>query len=278
MCQKSMPDGRTYEQVKNHYLIEKSIADKLKRSSLEERKILYTQMYAELFSKVPDHPRLVRRASASLSEDAIHSKSLLVNRHIDKSTVFVEFAPGDCLFAEEMATRTKYVYGVDISDQRLCKSNNIQNFSLVVYDGYNLEKIEPKTVDVVFSDQLIEHFHPEDTALHFQLVYKILKQGGIYIFRTPHALSGPHDVSKYFSDTAEGFHLKEWTYGEIKKMVFDVGFTEFKTYLLVKSRVIRIPYSFFVFCEVLIGKFISKSIGKKVVKYLFLSLCAIAKK
>jgi len=273
-----MPDGRTCEQVENHYRVEKSIADKLKRSSLEERKVIYSQMYTDLFSKVPDHPRLIRRASALLSEESIRSKALLVDGHISKSTVFVEFAPGDCLFAEEMAKRTKYVYGVDISDQRLDKNDKAKNFSLVVYDGYALETIQSATVDVVFSDQLIEHFHPEDTALHFKLVHKILKKGGMYIFRTPHALSGPHDVSKYFSDTAEGFHLKEWTYLEIKKMVVDIGFTKFKTYLIVKGHIFRIPYLWFAFCEIMLNKYFSKKGREKIVNFLFLSLCAIAKK
>ena len=78
-----------------------------------------------------------------------------------------------------------------------------------------LVTIDEESLDIVFSDQLIEHFHPEETELHFRLVNRILKKGGKYIFRTPHALTGPHDISKYFCDEPEGFHLKEWTFSEL---------------------------------------------------------------
>ena len=80
----------------------------------------------------------------------------------------------------------------------------------MVYDGYTLP-LDDACHDVVFSDQLIEHLHPEDTELHFGLVHRLLAPGGTYLFRTPHALCGPHDVSRWFSDTPQGFHLKEWT-------------------------------------------------------------------
>jgi hypothetical protein len=57
----SLAPDRSYEQVLNHYLVEKAIADKLKEANREERKLIYETMYDELFEKVPDHPRLKRR-------------------------------------------------------------------------------------------------------------------------------------------------------------------------------------------------------------------------
>ena len=43
-----------------------------------------------------------------------------------------------------------------------------------------------------------------DTELHFEIVHKILKPGGMYALRTPHRQSGPHDVSRWFADEPEG--------------------------------------------------------------------------
>ena len=97
-----------------------------------------------------------------------------------------------------------------------------RNFELIVYDGYELP-IPDNTIDVVFSDQLIEHFHPDDTLFHFRLVRRILKPGGVYVFRTPHGFSGPHDISQYFCHSAKGFHLKEWTYVELSRLLHQVG-------------------------------------------------------
>jgi hypothetical protein len=43
-----------------------------------------------------------------------------------------------------------------------------------------------------------------------------LKDGGRYIFTTPHVCVGPSDVSKVFdSDQPMGMHLKEYTYKEL---------------------------------------------------------------
>ena len=56
---KKLPEGRTLKQIQNHYIVEKALAQKLKQSTRGERTKLYSIMYDELFSKVPDHPRLV---------------------------------------------------------------------------------------------------------------------------------------------------------------------------------------------------------------------------
>ena len=55
---KPLPSNRSYDQVLNHYLIEKALATKLKAADRESRKKIYSSMYNELFSKVPDHPIL----------------------------------------------------------------------------------------------------------------------------------------------------------------------------------------------------------------------------
>jgi SAM-dependent methyltransferase len=81
----------------------------------------------------------------------------------------------------------------------------------------NLGRFEPANhYDVVISDQVVEHLQPEDLVPHFRGARGILKEGGRYIFSTPHACIGPSDVSKVFdADQPMGMHLKEYTYKEI---------------------------------------------------------------
>lgn len=55
-----LPPHRTRKQVENHYLVEKAIAERLKAASREERRLIYSTTYDELFARVPDHPRLTR--------------------------------------------------------------------------------------------------------------------------------------------------------------------------------------------------------------------------
>jgi len=242
---KRLPRDRTFEQTRNHYEVEKAIATRLKKATREERKIIYQTMYDELFKQVPDHPRLKCRENPKLTALVNRNKLKLVEKFINKSTVFVEFAPGDCRFAMSLCDRVRSVYGVDISDQRGQFDNVPDNFKLIIYDGYDLQMQENST-DVVFSDQLIEHLHPEDTELHFQLVRKILRPQGVYVFRTPHRFSGPHDVSRYFSDEAEGFHLKEWTYSEIVKILKRLKYSSWSGYKYTKRNLIKKPFAYLI--------------------------------
>jgi len=270
-----LPPNRSLEQVKNHYLVEKSLAEKLKSSNREERKLIYATMYEELFSKVPDHPRLTRRESKKLSEFAVKRKLTLLSKFLDKSHAFAEFAPGDCKLANEVAKKVKYAYGIDISDQRNPNDKNAENFRLIVYDGYILNEIKDKSLDIVYSNNLIEHFHPEDMKLHFQLVYRLLKKGGKYVFRTPHALTGPHDISQYFSDEPECFHLKEWSYNELWEILKDLEYSKFCTHWYAKGLDLRMPYTCFAISEHILEVFPKRYI-RTLTKYLIPSVYGVA--
>lgn len=95
-------------------------------------------------------------------------------------------------------------------------------------DGVHLDIFEPPDFyEVVISDQVIEHFHPDDLIPHFKSVKNILTPGGRYIFNTPHRYTGPHDVSQVFDcDEPQGMHLKEYTFGELMKMAREAGFVD----------------------------------------------------
>lgn len=263
---KKLPSGRTFEQIRNHYEVEKAIATRLKRAIREERKIIYQTMYDELFKQVPDHSRLKRRENPKMTAIVNQNKLKLIEKFIDKSTIFVEFAPGDCRFAISICNRVRFVYGVDISDQRGQLDNVPDNFELIIYDGYDLQMQENST-DVVFSDQLIEHLHPEDTEFHFRLVRKVLKPQGVYVFRTPHRFSGPHDVSRYFSDEAEGFHLKEWTYSEIAKILKRLEYSSWSGYKYTKRNLTRKPFAYFIIIEYILNM-LPKRLRKITSRYL----------
>jgi hypothetical protein len=248
------PAGRGVSQLAHHYRIERTIADRLHSASREERTAIYLTMYDELFREVPDHPRLTRRQDENESRRANSGKRALVTRYIDSSVVFAEFAPGDCRFVMDIAASVHHAYGIDISDQHAAMKPSPENFTLVIYDGVDLKDIADASVDLVFSDQLIEHLLPEDTVRHFTLVRRLLRVGGRYVFRTPHAFTGPHDISGYFSDEPEGFHLKEWTYSELRTLCAEAGFTSTLTHLPLKGRSIRVPFWCLFLLELLLGR------------------------
>jgi len=249
-----IPKGRSIDSIIKHYEIEKSIATQLKTGDIEQRKILYRDMYDILFGEIGDHPRLLTRSCPQRTKIANKTKNSFLKKHIDNKKTVLEFAPGDCRFSTYLCNYVKYVYAVDISDQRENKLEQPENFRLIIYDGYSLGLAE-NSIDVIFSDHLIEHLHPEDTHLHFELSWRILVPGGKYLFRTPHLFTGPHDVSKYFSEIPEGFHLKEWTNTELEILLRDIGFRQVIFYWALRNIRIRLPMMYFRLAEKILKNF-----------------------
>jgi SAM-dependent methyltransferase len=229
---------RTPEQLRHHFEVERELAGRLRRSTREERTRLFRTMYGELFARVPDHPRLARREDAEATRRAVESQMSLLRGQLAGVNTFLEIAPGDCRLAFEVARHVQRVIGVDISDQSGGAADRPENFELVVYDGYTLD-IPEETVDLAFSYQFLEHLHPDDVPLHFAMIRRVLRPGGTYVFSTPHRFSGPHDISAHFSDQPEGFHLQEWTYGELGRVIEHAGFSAWFTYRCGRPRCTR---------------------------------------
>ena len=97
------------------------------------------------------------------------------------------------------------------------------------------------SVDLVFSNQLIEHLHPDDVPLHLANVIKSLVKGGRYYCITPSRLTGPHDISMYFDDVATGLHLKEYTYSDLSALMRSAGFTKVSAVVNFKNHIIMQP-------------------------------------
>lgn len=267
-----IPQDRTYDSVRHHYEVESAIARRLMAADREGRKRIYSTMYDELFAQVPDHPRLTRRDDPAKTAHMNRRKMKLIAPFVPADGNALEFGAGDCRFAFELASRARKVFAVDIADQIGPAAQRPENFELVVYNGYDLDLPEG-SIDTAFSDQLIEHLHPEDSEHHFRIVHGVLKPGGVYIFRTPHRLTGPHDVSRYFCNHAEGFHLKEWTYGELAALLSQIGFRRIEAYWFGRGQLVRVPLAAFRTAESLLQHI---SLGRKSVMNYLLPGIAIA--
>ncbi len=226
--------------MERHFRVERALAKQLKNADRAERARLYGVLYDELFARVPDHPRLARRADVVRTAEMNRIKRRMVEPFLTPSSTVAEFGCGDGLFAYSLCPDVACVYGIDICDQRDPRAPQPANFEMIVYDGYD-PPLADGSVDVAFSDQLIEHLHPEDVRLHFETIRRLLRPGGVYVLRTPHALCGPHDVSRYFCDQPEGFHLKEWTYGELMRLLMHLGYGRMRGYRFVKGRPLEVP-------------------------------------
>lgn len=265
------------EARRRHYEVEKELAARLMATPREQRPHIYRTMYQELFERVPEHARLSEAMSPEQMKINLAREIRLVEKYLTPETDLIEFAPGTCRFSYHVAQRVRSVTAVDISDQRRADIAAPYNFRHVVYDGYHLD-MEDACADVIFSNQFIEHIHPEDTLLHFQLAHRLLRDGGHYVFCTPHLFMGPWDVSRDFSDTAEGFHLKEWTYRELRDVILKAGFRKATLMIWVKGKPVPIPLQgLYLLLEDIVGK-LGKPLRRKFSHYLFAQILFTAAK
>ena len=221
-------ENRTAAQIREHYEIEKQIAERLRSSTAEERKNLYTEAYDELFRRVPHHPLLNDYSPAEKARQ-IAKEVAALKPLVNENTIYLEIGPGDCALAVEIARLVRHVYAIDVSSEVTKNLAAPENFELILSDGSSVP-LAPESVDVAFSNQLMEHLHPDDSLRQLKNVFRALKKGGTYFCITPNRLSGPHDVSRAFDATAAGLHLKEYTVTELDALFREVGFSKTKVY------------------------------------------------
>lgn len=241
-------EKRTPEQLRDHYEIEKELANKLRNASKEERRSLYMSVYDEMYRRVPLNPVLTKKITPEAKLYSVNSQMRFLKPFLNKDTVFLEVGAGECSLSLEVVKYVKQVYAVDVSSEVLKNLNIPNNFSLLVSDGCSIP-VPVNSVNVAYSNQLMEHLHPDDAYEQLQNICKALASGGIYICITPNALNGPHDISKYFGEVAEGFHLKEYTITELQKLFKQAGFSKVKSYIGGKGIFVSMPLSFSIFCE-----------------------------
>lgn len=226
-------EKRSIAQLKEHYDIEKELAERLLNAPKEERPELYTSLYDELFQRVKHHPMLTEKADPASQTKRNARQLKLLKKFINTDSRFLEIGPGDGSFSLEVAKHVKTVAAIDVSNNITSKINSPENFSLSISDGSSVP-LPDNSVDVAFSNNLFEHLHPDDAIDHLHHINRVLVKGGTYICMTLNRLNGPHDISKCFGNVAKGFHLKEYTNFELEKLFKAAGFS--KTRILVGAR------------------------------------------
>jgi SAM-dependent methyltransferase len=233
-------DTRKAERLRAHYRVERRLADRLRRApDAEARRRIFATMYDDLFREVPDHPRL-RAHDATLEERArdIGWDLAQLRPYLEPGCTFLEIGAGDCALSARVAEGAAKVYAVDISDQHARALP--ANAELVISDGTSIP-VPTGSVDVAFSDQLMEHLHPDDAREQLRNIHRALKPGGVYFCITPNRLYGPSDISAYFDHEARGFHLREYTLREIRQILAVAGFPVIRTYVGARGWFVRFP-------------------------------------
>lgn len=146
--QKLRNDARTPERLIAHYELERQLADRLRKSSREERAHLYTDLYSELFAKLPDHPQNTRKAEPKGAR--ITNKVRFLRPFLKPDSVFLEIGCGDAALAMAVSANASEVIGLDVTDTLIDLTSAPRNFRFLKTGGVDIDLPE-ESVDVAYS-------------------------------------------------------------------------------------------------------------------------------
>lgn len=113
--------------------------------------------------------------------------------------IVLEIGPGPhSPTTKHLRSKVAYIDGLDI-DKRALNNPDLKN--VTTYDGREFP-IQNDSYDLVFADYVMEHV--EDPELMLKEIYRILRPGGHFVFRTPNIY---HYVSIISRFTPHSFHL-----------------------------------------------------------------------
>jgi SAM-dependent methyltransferase len=195
---------------------------------------VFSECYTELYTKLP---------WLNAPEIAAHDYSPWSRLINQKSRIF-EIGSGKAPLLKYLTSLGHECVATEITQERGAKhAADTAGLTWHLTDGVNLAEFEAESsYDVVISTQVIEHLHPDDMLAHFSNPLRILKVGGRYIFDTPHAGTGPHDLSLVFClDRPVCMHLKEYNFLELRKLLTRAGFSSVSA-VLYRPRLRVGPY------------------------------------
>jgi SAM-dependent methyltransferase len=229
----------TAELLRHHYDVETELAARLRNSDKAERLQLYRTVYDELYRRVPHHPMLSRKVDAAVTAARVAAEIGFLDNLLVPGQAVLEIGCGDCALSFSIASRVQKVFGLEVSEVIAASVKAPTNFELVISDGTSVP-LPAGSVDLAYSNQLMEHLHPDDAKEQLHNIFRVLRPGGLYVCRTPHRLQGPTDISYLFDDVAAGLHLKEYTYRELDCLFRQVGFDRTETFVAKSNRYYRV--------------------------------------
>lgn len=247
----SVPE-RSPDRLRAHYEIERQLADRLRRADRSQRSHLYAETYDELFARVPDHPQLTAKIDPERRAREIEREARVVEHFAAAGATVMEIGAGDCALSHRLATRAGRVIAVDVSETVTSAARRPANVELLLTDGCEIPA-QASSVDVAYSNQLLEHLHPEDAGRQVRDVLRALRPGGAFICITPPRLTGPHDISHHFDRHPTGFHLKEYSTAEVVALFRGAGYPRVVALVVVRGRAFAVPARPLAMLEALLG-------------------------
>jgi ubiquinone/menaquinone biosynthesis C-methylase UbiE len=232
-----MADARTIDRRRAQFELERRLHTRLLAAGKGHRAAAAQAAYQELFSQFRDHQvfqiddaedRRLGRKNAAIIAPLTRPGDKVLEVGCGRGHVLKAIQEAGC-----------QVFGIDPSVDmvELARGHGVSaDVGTAEALGFT-----SNTFDLVFSQQVLEHIHPDDVPEHLGEAYRVLKPGGLLVVETPNRRTGPQDISRGFSRVAEGLHLKEWSFGELAAAMRAAGFTAVRGLLIPQFLARRSP-------------------------------------
>ncbi|MDX2140727.1 MAG: class I SAM-dependent methyltransferase [Chloroflexota bacterium] len=225
----------TQEMVALHVETETGYRDRLLRTTTEERTRVFEECYTDLYRRFPwlnDSYESIDRTPDYIAWGQVIGAP--------PQSVY-EIGSGDAGLARHLFSLGHHVTATEITEERgRVFGPDIARLTWKATDGVHLTRYAGQgSFDVVISNQVIEHLHPDDVYTHLREAHMILKPNGRYVMSTPHRHVGPSDIGRVIGvDNLVGMHLKEYSYAEVETLAHNAGFGRVKAVLRI-PRIVR---------------------------------------
>lgn len=238
---------------------------------------MYASVYDELFQRVPSHSQLVEAQNPDARKPVIDAQLRTIQPFLSREMTFLEVGCGDGALSCRVAEHVKQVYALEVSKHVVRIPEGIPNLQVKLFDGFCIP-LSTGSVDLAYSNQVMEHLHPDDAFEELGEIYRVLAPGAKYICITPNRLGGPFDVSRDFDDVATGLHLHEYTVAELVRLFRSVGFRRVRVFLSYEGKVLSplLPVTLFTAFERAFAKLPSRR--RKSLGMLLLAIKVVASK
>ncbi|MEL7058529.1 MAG: class I SAM-dependent methyltransferase [Acidobacteriota bacterium] len=215
-------DPEAAERIRRRYALERRLADRIREAPAARRPTAVREAYDTFF----------REAEPSPPDPAeVELQAAVLAPWIAPGTRLLDFGAGSGALARRMAAGGAQVVALEASHELVARARARGDEGLDGIRWLTVEEAEdgglaPGSVDLAWSCHVVEHLHPDDLQPHLRQLHHWLAAGGHALLATPSRLWGPHDVSRYFDRRATGFHLREYTHGELARSLSHAGFVE----------------------------------------------------
>ncbi len=217
----SLGEGVNAEHVIQHEGLERRLTARLIASSPDTRWAVFEEAYSTLYRELP-------WLNAKEDEQSLTARVKSWGFLVRPGTRVYEVGSGKAHLLRFLASIGCDCVATEITRER--GQSHYHSGDSVTWrncDGVNLSRFEgAEQYNFVVSTQVLEHLHPDDVPIHLREVRSLLKSNGQYIFDTPHASAGPHDLSKVFNLPAANYmHLQEYTWIELTELLKKAGYS-----------------------------------------------------